>query len=335
MTLDTTTTTEALPQSETLLANIPLPLVGMFYPLGFPVQINTNHEAILEAANASWGHERAREDTPAIQILVCITDGEDSDCPPSPLVRLRGHLLTVVADFHNHAVCDIRNRLAHIWLNRSTLMYQSYIRYHFIEVAALFSISTSFVTPLHAACVSRHGQGMLLCGDSGTGKSTLAYACARAGWSYTSDDASYLIRDANPPHVLGSSHQVRFRPTARTLFPELFGYGLTPRAEGKPSIEIPIAELLPHVVSVDEAQVHFMVFLKREPIAVPELIPIPTETAMQRLKVGEGLGREMEEFYSSCIQHLVHTQSFELHYSDLHPAIECLDSLAREAVRQV
>jgi hypothetical protein len=38
---------------------------------------------------------------------------------------------------------------------------------------------------LHAAFVSREGEAFCLCGDSGSGKSSLSYACARAGWVYT------------------------------------------------------------------------------------------------------------------------------------------------------
>ena len=165
-------------------------------------------------------------------------------------------------------------------------------------------------------------------------ESKYIYACARAGWTYTSDDGSYVVHDANPPRVLGSSHQVRFRPTAKALFPELEGYLLTPRAEGKPSIEVPIAELLPDVVTTDESPVHFLIFLKREPFAVPELTPLAKDLALQRLKAGEEQGKEMEKFHASCMQHLVHTQTFELCYSDLQSAIECLDSLALEAARQ-
>jgi len=290
---------------------------------------------VLEAAHDSWGQLSAKHNTPVIEVRVVVIDSEDADCPPSPLVRLEGHLLTSVADAHNHAVCDIRNGIVHIWLNRSALHYTSYVRYFFIEAATYTAISTSFVTPLHAACVSRYGQGMLLCGESGTGKSTLAYACARAGWTYTSDDGSYVVRDANPPRVLGSSHQVRFRPTAKALFSELEGYMLTPRAEGKPSIEVPIVNLLPNVVTADETQVHFLIFLKRGLFTVPELIPISNEVALQQLKAGEGLGEEMEQFHSSCIRHLVHAQAFELHYSELQPAIDCLGELARNASREI
>jgi hypothetical protein len=335
MTLNTAMTSETLPKSEAFLANVPLQFVRMFYPLGFPLEIATNDEAVFEAASASWGHLSATRNAPVIRLDVCVTDGEDAVCPPTPVVRLHGHLLTVVADADNQGVVELKSGVAHLWLSRSALQNTSYIRYHFIEAVVLVMISTSFVTPLHAACVGKYGQGMLLCGDSGAGKSTLAYACARAGWTYTSDDSTYLIRDTSPPHVVGSSRQIRFRPTAVSLFSELEGYGLTPRAEGKPSIEIGIAEILPGVVMEDEANVHLIVFLKRDPFAPAELISISIDSALERLNVGEGLGHEMEAVYSSCIKQLSNAQCFELQYSELDSAVECLDSLAREAAHSL
>ena len=69
-----------------------------------------------------------------------------------------------------------------------------YLRYFFLEAAALSMISSLRAFPVHGACVRAGGKGVLLCGDSGEGKSTLAYAGARAGWTYVSDDATY-IRD--------------------------------------------------------------------------------------------------------------------------------------------
>ncbi len=66
---------------------------------------------------------------------------------------------------------------------------------------------------------------VMLCGDSGAGKTTLSYACARAGWTYICDDASYLLNSGTDRTVMGTCNQVRFRPPAVELFPELLGLG--------------------------------------------------------------------------------------------------------------
>ena len=96
--------------------------------------------------------------------------------------------------------------------------------------------------------------GLLLCGASGAGKSTLAYACARTGFTYTTDDASYVVWNVKRASIRGNAHQVRFRPSALSLFTELEGRELTPRTEGKPSIEVRTAEL-PYIATAVEAAV--------------------------------------------------------------------------------
>lgn len=316
-------------EADPLLCNVPLPLRAIFYPLGFAVEIITNEQAVLDAANESWGHFRQRHTRPTLQFRIGIAEGGSANCPPAPLVRAQRHLISMVADPHNQAICDLKGGFAFAWLNYSTLKHRSYLRYHFIEAVALLLISTSYVTAIHAACVSRYGMGMLLCGDSGAGKSSLAYACARAGWTYTSDDGSYLLRDANPPRVIGNSHQVRFRPTAKNLFPELHGRSITPRAEGKPSIEVPISNF-PGIITADEAQVHCIIFLNRQSSSIAELVPFSKTLATQRFHQSLYPVEEIRQFQESALQQLLATEIYELRYRDLHHAVNRLELLARD-----
>ena len=104
--------------------------------------------------------------------------------------------------------------------------------------------------------------GVLLCGDSGAGKSTLSYACARSGWTYVTDDCSFLLNSGTKRLVTGNCHQVRFRPSAAEFFPEVRGLEITPRAVGKPSIELPTAPMK-HITLAQSAKVDFIVFLNR------------------------------------------------------------------------
>jgi hypothetical protein len=180
---------------------------------------------------------------------------------------------------------------------------------------------------LHAACVSRHGRGMLLCGPSAAGKSTLAYACARRGWVFTSDDSSYLRHHASDLRVVGNSHQVRFRPSALDLFPEQRGRSITPRAEGKPSIEVPTAEL-PGIITADEALVHHIILLNRLPSDYAELRPLPREAAQQYFRQYLQLPDKIQKMQLEAAKSIATADVYELRYQDLEQAIECLDLLA-------
>jgi hypothetical protein len=302
---------------------------AVFYPLGFPFEIITNSQAVLDAAGESWAHTKPGDGGPALQLRIGVTAGISGNCPPCPVVRGQQHLLSIVADAHNQAICDLNAGFAFAWLTEDALQHPSYARYHFLEAIALVLIATSRATPIHAACVTRHGRGMLLCGPSGAGKSTLAYACARSGWTFTSDDSSYLKHYTHELRVVGNSHQLRFRPSARDLFPELRGRGVTPRAEGKPSIEVPTAEL-PGIVTAEEAMVHNIILLNRWPSARAELLSLPAEAAQQYFRQGLQLPDVIQNRQAEALKSLSTAAVYELRYHDLQQAIDCLDLLARE-----
>lgn len=311
-----------------LLCDMDLPLRSIFYPLGYPVEIITNDSAVLAAAHGSFGHARATRPNALFQVRIGITHGTGPGCPPEPTRREYNHLYSLVADVDNQALLDLNTCTSFVWLTKSAVENRLYFRYNFLEKVVYLLLGASVVTDLHAACVSRNGKGVLLCGDSGAGKSTLAYACARAGWTYTSDDTSYLINDSEVPRVVGHSHRVRFRPTAKALFTELQDRELTPRMEGKPSIEVPISEL-PISNTATEATVDFIVYLNRYPSATGRLIKLPTGTAT--LRAGRELysAGEIRAKHEKILEVLSNIPTFELQYRDLDQGIQILGHLAQ------
>jgi hypothetical protein len=316
------------PNDAGVVLGLPLPYRAVFYPLGFAAEFITNEEAVLAIADQCWGGLRQLHPNPPLQVRVEVRDEGSADCPPTPSIRLQRNLFSVVADAHNHAVCDLTHGFSLVWLNYAALQHPRYLSYHFIETAALILISTGYTIPIHAACVSRYGHGMLLSADSGVGKSSLSYACARAGWTFTSDDGSFLLCDGDQPRVVGNCRQVRFRPSAKELFPELQGRDLTPRVQGKPSIEIPTSEL--GLITAEQATIRSVIFLNRQPSAVAELVMLPRGAAIPRFR--DYLGpypNEVRELHTAALQQLSAVDAYELRYSDLQSAIDRLDLLAR------
>src|SRR5271155_5691685 len=203
-----------------LLRNVDLPLRRVFHPLGFSVEVITNAEEVLAAAEESWSSLAMMFPEPPLELRIAVSESRSGTCPPAPVYRAQKNLLSVVADAQNFAVCDRDHGFAFAWIDRELLGHRGYLRYHFLESIALNLLSSFYVTPLHAACVEFAGKGVLLCGNSGAGKSSLAFACARAGWKYISDDASYLVHRETTRRIAGNARQVRLRPSARELFPE-------------------------------------------------------------------------------------------------------------------
>jgi hypothetical protein len=323
------------PQDD-LLCDMDLPFRKSFFPLGYSIEIATNCPAVLAAATASFGHARAsRENTP-LQIRIGVSGGGSSACPPEPTRREFNHLYSLVADVNNQALLDLETGTNFTWLTRAAVDNELYFRTNFLEKTVYLLLGATVVTDIHAACVSKNGKGILLCGETGAGKTTLAYACARAGWTYTSDDTSYLINNADFPRVIGHSHRVRFRPSAKQLFPELEGYALTLRMEGKPSIEVPIAKL-PISHAAAEAEVYSIVYLKRHPAATGKLVRLPGGTASRR--AGDELysAGQIRAKHLKSLEALREVPTYELEYYDLNAAIETLESLTggMEAVGQL
>jgi hypothetical protein len=316
-------------ESDPVRSMTELPLRALYFPLGFALEIHTNSPAVLAAAEQSWGLFQPKFSYPPLTLRLGVTENvpDSSDVPPAPVCRSQGNLLSNIADAHNFVISDLNAGFSFGWITKQTSETPLYLRYHILEAAALCMISGLRVIALHAACVAPGGHGMLLCGDSGAGKSTLAFAGARAGWTFVSDDASYLPFDREDRMVIGNCHQVRLRDSSVQLFPELKGRPVTPRAAGKPSIEIPTVEL-PELITADAATVRSIIFLNRRDVEAPGLFPFRRETALSWFKKTPLKSSVSYLAQEAAIHHLVDVEIFELRYTSLNWAVEQLQTLA-------
>jgi len=313
-----------------------------FYPLGFPVELRTNSAEILAQAHELWSVFGQSFETEPIRVDVHVVDVDHGNeeasegaesCPPAPVFRMMQPLLISIADVNNYSIADLERRRTQIVITRTTERHKNYLGYFFLGGAALCHVATRYTTPVHGACVALEGRGVLLCGDSGAGKSTLAYACARAGWTYITDDATFILNEhlaaGGGRLATGNCHQVRFRPSATEFFPEIAGLEITPRAAGKPSIELPTAPMK-SLTCAQTVQIDYLVFLNRRVPHPPHLRPYSKEVARQYLRqVLYGSASSLSEQYVS-LERLLTAEVFELRYSDLDWAIDRLQTLVRE-----
>ena len=307
-----------------------LSLQRTFYPMGFPTELRTNSAEIIQAAESAWGIFDQRFNTQPILVDVHLIESDSTECPPTPEYRFLPPVFMAVADSNNYSIFDLSRNTTQIVISRAALRHPLYLHYFFLDNAGGCHIATRFTTPLHAACVALDGHGVLLCGDSGAGKSTLSYACARAGWTYVSDDSTFLLNcKAAERTVIGNCHQVRFRPTAVELFPEIEGLEVTPRAAGKPSIELPTANLA-HMACARHAKIDSIVFLNRSTETLPELLPYRVDIARHYIRQELYGSRESLARQYAAIEHLMAAEIFELRYSDLDWAVDRLRTLVRE-----
>jgi hypothetical protein len=309
----------------------PAALRQTFYPMGFPVEVRTNAPQIFEQFAQSCRYFDKLFDVPPIVLEVHVVNSNSTGCPPPPNHRILPSSVVWFADADHYAFVDLAAGSARIVVSTAALRHPLYLRYFFLEAAALNLINSRHTTPVHAGCVALHGRGVLLCGVSGAGKSTLSYACARAGWAYVTDDAALLLNNRTDRVVIGNCHQVRFRPAAADLFPEIVGLPITPRAEGKPSIEVPTATL-PIRRTARAAQVDAIVFLNRSAGGPPQLMPGSQEAARQSMRQVLFGPANLVGAQRFAIERLLTAEVFEFQYSALAPAIDRLERLMREGV---
>jgi hypothetical protein len=88
---------------------------------------------------------------------------------------------------------------------------------------------------LHAGCVADGEKGVLICGASGQGKSTLTYALARSGFSFVSDDGVFLRRSQTGIEVFSWPEKLKLDRRSCSFFEEL-----RPYADTRVKTEIPL-----------------------------------------------------------------------------------------------
>ncbi|MBV8845971.1 MAG: hypothetical protein JO307_24440 [Bryobacterales bacterium] len=235
------------------------------FPLGYPVRIATESPEVLNEAAALWGSWPPLFDVAHIEITATIRPGP----PPrsKPAFSSTSGSLFFYADESNYAEFDPRERKGCVNCTADALG-TALFRHHLLEALVLTALDAIFFTPLHAACVSRAGAGVLLCGDSGAGKSSLAYACARRGLTLVSDDAVHLASGCARIGV-GASTTIRLRPPARKLFPSLAELPAQTAPNGKQAIDIDASA---HgLKTMRSAVIGQCVFLRRRPGPVARL----------------------------------------------------------------
>src|SRR3984957_5193863 len=303
-----------------------LPLRRTFFPLGYPLVIETNSRDVILAAEESWGASERMFSADPVRVCLGVAEGEKEAPPAVSVIRAREHLMSIIAGQDNFMQCDFDRGFAFGWVTASTAADHAWLRYQFLTPGGTALAQQRAFAPLHGALVMRQGKGLMFCGDSCAGKSTLAYACARAGWTYVSDDGAFLVRGRDDRYVVGDPYNIRFRPDAPGLFPELADRLVTIRPNGKLAIELPTCDL-----GLDTAagcNVDHVVYLNRAPEADARLGRICKEKVREEWSQHAAYGTwEVRKAQLDCQERLLTAQLWEMQYSDLDEAVERLEVL--------
>lgn len=174
--------------------------------LGADIRFDSDSEALLALADAAYGglpEHRLSLDVPQLRIDLRLvrrderTEPDRPDEPPPVRMQAGADLLCGVMDACNYAVIAPSRGEALVVVDDDMLARHPYhVRYELIEFAVFVLASrTQSLVPLHGACVGREGRGVLLLGDSGTGKSTLSLHGWLRGMDFLAEDAVFVQPD--------------------------------------------------------------------------------------------------------------------------------------------
>jgi hypothetical protein len=152
--------------------------------------------------------------------------------------------------------------------------------------------------PVHCACLSWKGDGLLIAGMSGAGKSTLSVALSQAGFSFVSDDWTYMSERCGRIIAHGTSAPVKLLPDAARYFGFLANYGLRTSMNGELAYEVDASEAFgAHVQRNCEPR--WLVFLERMERAGSEFVLMSSEKARGYLDASvERLPAQLDEAMS-------------------------------------
>ena len=133
--------------------------------------------------------------------------------PPPVRALAAGGILCGAMDGSGFVTLAVSKHSALIVIPHHLLRHPYHARYELLEFAVyVLAARVQRLVPLHAACVGRGGEGVLLLGPSGSGKSTLVLQCLHEGLDFLAED-SVLVR---PGGLLatGVANFLHLRPDA-------------------------------------------------------------------------------------------------------------------------
>jgi len=321
-------TRKSAPVFDPLCYGVELPYQAVLYPLGFRMDLTTNSQDVIQAAEEDWSGFPLLFDDRALEVRVAASNDDQAPCPTSLIWRAQRHLLALESDRHNFAVCDIEKGFSFCWIVPAAARNHDFFQSFFLRILVQVPLWHTHLTWIHAACVARNGRAVLLCGASGAGKTCLAYACARHGWTFITDEVSSLVRDSKERVVLGNPRHMHFRDTAAAIFPELNSRLAVPNAVGKMSLEVGTADL-ERIDTAFQSQVAAVVFLDRQAGVPARLTPLSAADAFYGLDSDLPLFEPpLHEVHRAAFRGLVADGAFELRYHDLDEAVSLLEPLA-------
>ena len=257
-----------------------LPLRGAIQVVGRIGRVATNDQGLLDLLGSIC--PVASNVTDAFSLLASVHQ-QSSLSDDLPYFRGLHHLVFAKFGPSNLFVFDIANRIIQAAITKELAHDRCFWQERLLPIAVGVFGASIGVLPLHAACVSIDGRGLLIAGASGTGKSTLSLALAKNGADFLSDDWTYISYDDGKLCAHGMSAPIKLLPDAAEYFPELRRHQLQVSLNGELAYELPPGDSLKLRVE-GRCNPDWLVFYERVPNGGPGLIKLSAAQAREYIR---------------------------------------------------
>jgi hypothetical protein len=279
---------------------------------GKPILVRSNSAAILNHAVGFFSPRndpgKTSDSIPVITLIM--SDRHTHEPQDAPWFRGRGYFALARFTGADAVWFNLRSRTAFgVFSSRVVSDSARWSRDILPTIAGILAPVISIV-PVHAACLTTSGAGVLLTGPSGIGKSTLAITLARLGYRFLADEWTYLAESNGEVHAWSLPVPVKLLPDAITYFPELSSYRCTTSLNGELAYEVSPQQCFT-LSRAPNCRVKSLVLLERSTERGCRIEPVIASEAISRLAADiEPLANQLEPAYQqqlALLQRLTHS----------------------------
>jgi hypothetical protein len=265
------------------LAHDNLPVGARFLVAGSIWDLKSNSQEIFRAMRETFDLA-ADGQSPADLDLRFHVDFAVQDAPlwPKPHFRALDHLYYATYGPCDSMLVDQSGRRVIGSFSAAVASDLSYWKQTILPILLGIASASIRVTPLHCACVVKDGSGLLLAGESGAGKSTSALSLSLSGFSYLSDDCTYLSRTNTGIRAWGLPTPVKLLPDAVSYFSEVALLKPVLSLNGELALAVDPTEVF-NVRRCLSCDPRWLVFLERKVDSAPVIKPMSSLEAASRL----------------------------------------------------
>jgi hypothetical protein len=257
-----------------------------FRMAGRILEVETNFELALDFLQSGFPRPVAASGS-ADFLLRARVEGKSRTGTRWTVPSMRGvnHLVYAGFDADNSLLIDLRRRLAISRFSAAFAADRDFWLRMIVPLVLGVAGASLGITALHCACVLKDSHGLILSGPSGAGKSTLAWALARHGFEFLSDEWTYFSSHEGKLRAWGLPAPLKLLPDAAVFFPELETMRVGTALNGERAYQFDPTDM-PGVRRVESCEPRWLIFLERDRNSNLSLGEISPQEAMVRLEEG-------------------------------------------------